>query len=258
MHVDLEAASAGEYLALCDRASDRRELATGVDEKEPSAALSRAARGGHALLVHIPEDCEARIRVFVDEEPPASLTAAAHASRLDGASLAVPSGVLVAAGAEHLGDDDGELAPGIRTSAAIPPGTYRTAAFSTFHWKARHRGGVLAAKTAPADRRLLRIGNALGIGAAIFLVANFFGMPWLGALALKHGVWRPLAVLVALDAVFLACVSLGDRFLSPSPRYRAALAARDGLDVEIPDVVVVLKSGGAPDGAAPAILEVPR
>jgi hypothetical protein len=78
-----------------------------------------------------------------------------------------------------------------------------------------------------------------------------------GALLLKHGAWQPLATLLGCDAVFLACLLLANRFREATPRYRTALAARDGIDVEIPDVVVVLTPGGVPDGAAPAILEVP-
>jgi hypothetical protein len=257
MYLDLAAASAGRCLAVYDPSRAERDLAIGVDDKElPGAALD-AARDGRLLLVHIPEECEARIRVFIGEEPSAVLLAAAHPSRVEGAFLAIPSGTLAASGAEDVGNPHADADPDLRSIGTVPAGAYRLAAFHTFHWKARHRAGLLVAKTTPGERWLLRIGNALGIGAAIFLVGNFFGLPWTGALLLKHGIWKPLATFLGLDATFLACLLLGSRFLDASPRYRAALELRDGIDAEIPDVVVVLTRGGAPDGAAPALLEVP-
>jgi hypothetical protein len=256
MDLDLEAASAGRFLAIYDASAAAPELAIAADEKEPSATALAAARDGRMLLIHIPEDCEARIRVFVDEEPPAGLRAAAHASRVDGALLAVRSGQLVASGADAVGSADADE-PGLRSRVPVPSGSYRLSAFHTFHWKARHRRELLAARTTLHDRRLLRIGNALGILAVIFLFGNFVGLPWTGALWLKRGSWQPLAVLLGIDALLYPLVWLGGRFLDASPRYRAAIAARDGIDVELPDVVVVLTSGASPDGAAPALLEVP-
>jgi hypothetical protein len=257
MQCDLEAASAGRYLALYDASHAARDLAIRNAGDEPPDALRSATRDGRALLVHIPEDCEARIRVFVDEEPPAAVLAAAHPSRVDASFLAIPSGRLVASAAEDIGAPGANDEDGIRSSAAVPAGSYRLAAFSTFHWKARHRGELLAARTSPGERRLLRIGDALGIGAALFFVGNFFGLPWLGIRALEHGAWRPLGVLVAIDALFVAAAWLGDRFLARSPRYRAALEVRKEVAHEIPDVVVVLTRGGAPGADRPALLDVP-
>jgi hypothetical protein len=257
MQWDLEAASAGRYLAVYDASHAARELAIQSAGDEPPDGLRSATRDGRALLVHIPEDCEARIRVFVDEEPPAAVLAAAHPSRLDASFLAIPSGRLVASAAEDIGSPGSDDADGVRSSAAVPAGSYRLAAFSTFHWKARHRGELLAARTSPAERRLLRAGDALGVMAALFFVGNFFGLPWLAIRAMKHGAWKALGVLLAIDALFVAVAWLGDRFLSGEPRYLAALEVRKSVDHEIPDVVVVLTSGGAPVAERPALLEVP-
>jgi hypothetical protein len=231
---DFEAAAAGEYLAL-------------YDASVPTDVLEQASRDGRVLLVHIKDDCEAHIRVFVDEDPPAELLAAAHRRRLTDASLSLPSGRLLATGAEAIG-------------ASVPAGAYRVSAFHTFHWKVRNRAKHVARATSGMGRVLLGAETAIGVGAAMFLVGNFLALPGLGALALKHGgSWplRALLWLLAVDAVFYAVV-LGFHALARwSPLYRAAREAREQFERAFPDVVVQLTSGAAPGSPGEAVLVVP-
>jgi hypothetical protein len=223
MQCDLEASASGQSLALVDA----------------------AARDGRALLLHIGDDCDARIRVFVDEEPPAELSAAARPLRLADASLSVPSGRLLATGAEAIGAHESQLEPGTHAAAQVPAGSYRVSAFQTFEWKARHRAAYIARTSSRAARLLLGAETAFGIGAAMFLVGNFFLLPGLGMLALKRGGgWplRALAVLLAVDALFFVALLAFQRWMVPSALYRRAHAAQDQFERAFPDVVVQLTS----------------
>jgi hypothetical protein len=181
----------------------------------------------------------------VDEEPPAELSAAARPLRLTDASLAVPSGRLLATGAEAIGAPEGEHQPGTHAAANVPAGSYRVSAFQTFEWKARHRAAYLARTSSRTARLLLGAETAVGLGAALFLVGNFLLMPGLAMLALKRGGgWplRALAVLLAVDVAFYAALLAFQRWLVPSALYRRAHAAQDQFERAFPDVFVRLTS----------------
>jgi hypothetical protein len=212
MQCDLEASASGRSLALVDA----------------------AARDGRALLLPIGDDCDVRIRVFVDEEPPAELSAATKPLRLTDASLSVPSGRLVATGAEAIDAHEREPLPGTHAAAQVPAGTYRVSAFQAFEWKARHRAAYIARTSSRAARLLLGAETAFGLGAAMFLVGNFFLLPGLGMLA--------LAVLLAVDALFYVALLAFQRWMVPSALYRRAHAAQDQFERAFPDVVVQLTS----------------
>lgn len=90
----------------------------------PEAAIKDLAARGEALILHIPtEDCEARLRLFVDEEPPESIQDRG-AMVLSGALLKVPSGGLKADGLEFLARP-GEIRQHSQAGeATVPAGDY--------------------------------------------------------------------------------------------------------------------------------------
>jgi len=77
MPTDVTAASRHEHLVLYDPAAIPPDLAVDpdLDAQDPkplsASGIREVTSRGDALILHIPtEDCEARLRVFVDEDPP--------------------------------------------------------------------------------------------------------------------------------------------------------------------------------------------
>ena len=261
MIADLNAASGTHHLVLLDPSwvSDIANLAT----DRLDSRIEALATDGRALLVQIPAgDCEATFRVFVNDEPPEELLAAAGRTPVTEFAMRLPSETLEAAGPEDINSPISERDPGTFSIAAIEPGTFSGRAFHTVRWKERHRQQYIAARTSPLARVLQRVQNAIGFAVAILLVSHVFVVLPLLLLAFRSGAgvgMRALAALIVLDVIVWATCD----WLNKASKEHSILSQVSDLhyafERQYPDVVVVLQSlpsGGSPPSRSPAVLVV--
>jgi hypothetical protein len=267
MSHDLTAASRHEHLVLYDPGAipPEAEVDPDLDAQDPklppAAAFRELAERGRALIVHIPtEDCEARLRVFVDEDPPEALRTHGRLV-LERATLAVPTGRLKADGLEFL-TRPGEVRRHSQVAETeIPPGEYSLEVLDLLSWKLRHGAAETQAGTSSWERlvhRLTLVYTWLGI---ILMPANLLGAPMIVGGLWKARGWRTgltaAGVILAVDAVVLGGFWLLQAAQKKFPALTRVRDAEATFDRQYPDVVIVLRRLAAPaDGAAPAFVQI--
>ena len=258
----LDAASRHEHLVVYDPAAIPAgtpfdpDLEAQEPDPLPEPALRALAAGGHALVLHYPEeDCEATVRVMVGD-PPVGLRTRGRAV-LDGARLAVASGRLIADGAEFLHGAEARRTAAEEAAAAVPPGEYAVSVLNLIPWKLAHREDALLEATTPAARRLDRARTVLAIAGAALIPAHLVVVPVVLALTWKRrgigGLLAALLVIAAVDAVVLGAVTILEKLRGPE--LAQADAARQAFERENPDVLVCLRPWRGGD-AKPAWAEL--
>lgn len=259
MVVDLTAASGTKHLILVDPSSIQG--LSGVTDDHLDPRLLPLANDGRALLIHVPRgDCEATIRVFVNEEPPADLKRAASRSRLSNFLLQVPSGVIEAAGAEDVGKTVDDREPGTFALAHLGAGTFLGDAFNTVRWKLRNRKRYVARRTSPLARRLRLVQNVAGFSGAVLIVGHILavgpliGMAfWVGGRRTGITALVALAVFDVLAWLFFYALDRASRTLAV---FNEAREIEEHFERTYPDVVVSLTSNLDRPSASPGILVI--
>jgi hypothetical protein len=267
MSHDLTAASRHEHLVLYDPAAipadaDVDPDLDAQDPKLPGAATIRElAETGRALIIHIPtEDCEARVRVFVDEDLPEALRRRGRVV-LDRATLAVPTGRLKADGLEFLTRPGEVRRHSQATETVIPPGEYSLEVRELFSWKLRVGSADALAGTRLWERlvhRLTLVYTWLGI---VLIPANVLGAPMIVGGLWKSRGWQSgltaAGVILAFDAVVFGGFWLLQLAQKKFPALTRVRDAEATFDREHPDIAIVLRRHSAPaDGADPAFAQV--
>ena len=251
MPTDVTAASRHEHLVLYDPGAIASDLPLDPDLEAqdptplPASAIRDVTARGEALILHIPtEDCEARLRVVVDEDPP-QLIAGRGALVVSGATLKVPTGTLKADGLEFM-----TRAGDVRTHSeaetiAVPPGDYEVEVRELMSWKLRHHKSSTRRGTSPGDRLAHRLVTAYTWVGIVMIPANVLVAPMVvGGLWQARG-WRTgltaAAIILAIDLVVFGgfwVLQAGQKRFPALSRIQEADAA---FERENPDIVVVLR-----------------
>jgi hypothetical protein len=263
MQAELTAASRHEHVVLYDPAAIPGDTPVDPDLQAqdpkllPEPAMRQLALLGQALVLRIRGgDCEARFRLFVNEEPPEQVRSRGQLL-VAGARLRVPSGLLRADGLEFL------CRPGERRlhsepeDATVPSGVYALEMHSLLSWKA-------ATRIAEGRRGMGRMQKAVHVLVATYtwlgilmFPANLLVAPFVVASLWRSGGWRgaatAVAVILTVDAVVLAGFWLLEAARRRIPRLFRVADADAAFEIANPDVVVMLQASdddGSPHAAA--------
>jgi hypothetical protein len=262
MQAELTGASRHEHLVLYDPAAIPADTPVDPDLQAqdprmlPATSMMQLASRGQALVLRIPgEDCAARFRLFVNEEPPEQLRSRGQIL-IAGATLQVPGGRLRADGLEFLCRGDESRQHSEAEDAPVPSGQYALEVLSLLSWKLTNRAGEGRRGIGPlhgAIHVLVSIYTWLGI---LMFPANLFGAPLIVAAVWRSHGWqggvRAAAIIVSIDAVLLAGFWGLEALRKRSPGLFRVAEADAAFETENPDVVVVLRAArdGAEAGAA--------
>lgn len=265
MQGQVTAGSRHNHLVVYDPAAIPRDLPVDpdLDSSEPKPLSAGATRDlasrGQALVLHIPgEDCEAALRLYVDEDPPGVILERG-VPVLSGARLAAPSGALKADGLEFIARPGEERTHAEADALAVPAGDYEVEVRELFSWKIKHRAAVTRQGSHASDRLAHKIVTAYTWLAILMIPANFLALPGVGVLWQKRGWSSALAVaawiLVVDVAVFggFWILELARKRLPSLSRISDAEAA---FDVENPDIAVILRRRVGTFEGAPAFTEI--
>lgn len=224
-------------MALFDPLAARTALGgrgeVGQDEVEA------AALAGELLYWYTAADGTHALRVYVDEPVPAEVRAKAE-NGATGLLLHVPSGRLVFAGVELLGDLDDDPArwPGDEPGLDLAAGDYALDAFEV-SWADADDQAYAAALHAQVGRRAAWLTEALGVATGVLVMVTVASA--IPALILLFA--RPARFLALFPA---AALGYGTAWALAIGAWRMPLvarvqAARERLDRAWPDAVVVLR-----------------
>ena len=233
-------------------------MEAGEPDPLPEEALRRLAAGGHALVLHYPEeDCEASFRVVTGPAPDHLRERGKRV--LERARLRAPGGRLKADGAEFLHGAGRPRAGAEGSAADVPAGDYAVSVFNLIPWKLAEGKKRVRESTPPAARAADRAQTAIAIGGAVLIPAHVFVVPLVLAFAWRRrgleGVVAALAALFVVDAVVLGAAKALQVLQRKNPGLTQADRARVEFERENPDVLVCLEPW--PGGAeAPAWVEL--
>lgn len=266
MQAKLTAASRHEHLVLYDPAAIPADTPVDPDLEAqdphllPAPAMMRLASRGQALVLRIPgEDCEARIRLFVHEDPPEQVRRRGEVL-VSGARLLVPSGLLRADGLEFL-CRPGEARPHAEPEdASVPSGVYAVEVLNLLGWKAANRLTEVGRGIGRKHRvvhTVVSIYTWLGI---LMLPANLLVAPLVVVTFWRSHGWQgaatAIAAILAIDALVLGGFWLLAAVQRRSPALFRVAEADAAFESANPDVLVVLQpSEHAGDGGAAAYAE---
>jgi hypothetical protein len=251
MPTDVTAASRHQHLVLYDPAAIPPDLPVDPDlgaqdpKPLPASAIREVTSRGDALILHIPtEDCEARVRVFVDEDPPRPV-AGRGALVISGARLKVPTGTLKADGLEFMARPGEVRKHSEAERIAVPPGDYEVEVRELMSWKIRHRTSSTRGGTGPGDRVAHRLVNVYTWIGIVLIPGNVLIAPIIVGVLWQSRGWRAglaaASMILVIDAVvlggFWALEAAQKRFPALSRIQRADAE----FDRENPDIVVVLR-----------------
>ena len=260
MPADLTAGSRHQHLALYDPAAIPADTPVDADLEAqdprllPAPAMRELASRGQALVVHIPEeDCDARFRLFVDEEPPEALRSRGEVV-VTGARLRVPSGVLRADGLEFLCRPGESRTASEPAETALAAGEYVMDVISLLRYKAVHGTAERRRGIGRGPRIVHRLAMVYLWIAILAMAANVFVAPMVVAWFWKRGGWpgagKAVAAILALDAVIFGGFHALDAWKRRRPDLFQVMDADAAFEAAHPDLVVVLRTSG--DGDAPA------
>lgn len=221
----------------------------------PTSAVTGLAADGRALVIHVPEgDCEASMRVVLDEDMPLHIRERGTVL-VEGAPLTVPGGTLRADGVEFV-QRPGETRPAAAgASLTIPTGEYLVDVIELVNWKLKNQSLIVSSGTTRLDRALHRLRTIYTWVGILMIPANVLGAPMLLIMAWQTGGWRRAAAMglaiLAVDAVLLAGFWTLQALEGRVPAWSRVGALQDAFEREHPDVTIVL-TRTRPQGAVPA------
>lgn len=245
------AASRHEHLVLYDPAAIRADVPVDPDLEAqdpkpllPSAIRDVAARG-EALILHMPgEDCEARLKLFVDEDPPAPIPERS-AVVLSGARLQVPTGTLRADGLEFLSRPGEVRTHSEATETVVPAGEYEIEVRELLSWKLRNRASHTLRGTRSSDRLAHTLVTAYTWVGILMLPGNLLIAPMVIAFFWRSRGWRgaltAAAIMLVIDVVVFGGFWLLEAAQKRFPALNRVAQADAAFERENPDIVVVLR-----------------
>jgi len=270
MPFDFEPSSRYRFVVLYDAAALPADfpvdskLTTPEPKPPPHDTVRELAKNGRAFVVEVPseEDCQATMRVFVNEEPPAELVKKAKCIATE-TLMRIPSGVLRAEGSEFM------CLPGQKRTevdevpvANIPPGDYLLTVHELVRWKLKHRRAEIRARTTPVARLVDVFTQSFGIFCAVLFVAHILIVP-----AVLWGAWRRHGghsalkiggIVLAVDAVAYLLILLLAALEKKFDLFNVS-EVRKKFDAEHPDFIVVLQnSNGRAGSGEMALFKWPR
>jgi hypothetical protein len=248
---DLTAASRHDHLVLYDPAAIRPDVPVDPDleAQDPNpltaSAIREVASRGEALILHMPgEDCEATLRVFVDEDPPQRVPQRSTVV-LSGARLKVPTGKLRADGLEFLSRPGEVRTHSEATETTVPPGEYEVEVGELLSWKLKHRASQTRRGTRSSDRVAHTLVTAYTWLGIILLPANVLIAPMIVAFLWRSRGWRgaltAASVILAIDAVVFGGFWLLQAAQKRFPALTRITRADAAFERDNPDIVIVLR-----------------
>jgi hypothetical protein len=251
MRLEATASSGHDHLVLYDPAAIPSDVPVDPDleAQDPvpiggPARLDLANRGLALILRLCSADCEATLRILVDEMPESFLRERA-ALTLDGALLRLPGGKLTIDGIEFLCRFGETRLHSEAEIFELPPGDYVVQVLNLIPWKEQNRTAEINRRTSRVDRLvnkavqaytwlgiLLIPGNLLIAGPAVVVLLLAAG--WRQALTLA-------AAIVVVDVLVLAGFWALDAASKIFPALIRAGDARLAFETENPDIVVCLQ-----------------
>lgn len=266
MRHDFNAASFGKHLVLYDPAAipDDFPFDHDTDTPQPASppieALKELAADGNALVLEIPEgDCEATIRVMMNESLPSKGKRRSHS--LLKSKLNIPSGLLTAGGAEVIHPTPRARKHADATIVEVPSGSYQLEVLDQIAWKASTRDSYIESRTTPRSRRIAKAVDVIAFSWLVLLVSTILIIPgiivllWvnLGHVAAAVGIGVTLAIHAAYLVAFAALQWASDCW----PEIDQATLARSEFERDNPDIVVALRIDHSNDRLAiPAFMVI--
>jgi hypothetical protein len=222
----------------------------------PAEAITELADNGQALVIKMPEkwDSEASLRVFVDQEPAALLRERSSTHRgVTGAKLSVPSGNLIAGGAEYIELPGLHRRQSLAERAEIRYGDYQLEVIDLFEWKIANVDQYTRERTTWLTRVVSKLAVVVAIGGCLLIAANVIAIPGLIIYGLKGNDALALRIGVVLGVTDLIVIGGGSLFAFLSERFPSldllgkASRVQKGFEQENPDVVAVLKRVTEPE-----------
>ncbi len=251
MRKDVVAFSRHQHLVLYDPAAVPADTPVDPDldaqdpQLLPASAVESLAERGLAVVLRIAdEDCEANIRLVIDEEADDYVRKRAVPT-LDGATLHIPSGKLTVDGLEFLCRPGESRKHSEAEVMEIPAGDYRAEVLNLIPWKARHRAGEIETQTTRFERVVGRLVTAYTWLGILLLPANVLLFPVALLIVWKESGWQRALKLAAAMIAIEVLVVAGFWALDFASRWVPALTRRSDVtrafEAENPDVVVCLK-----------------
>ena len=228
----------------------------------PDDAMRALAAGGLALILHIPEeDCEARLRLFVDEPPP-DLIAQRGKIVLAGAVLRVPTGCLKADGLEFLTRPGDTRSHSEAETANVPAGDYDLEVRELMSWKLQHGAAEIRRGVGPIASAVQMLTFAYTWLGVLLLAANFFLLPgfgvWFSRRSWGRSAWQAVAFLIVVDALVFAGFWILEWARKRFPGLFRMADAEATFDRDHPDIAIVLGRRAIPArGSVPAVVRIP-
>ena len=253
MRFDFEPYSRHRFLVLYDPAALPADfpldsnLATSEPDPPPHADVRELAKNGCAFVVEVPseEDCQATIRVYVNETPPAELVRKAKCIASESLML-IPGGVLRADGSEFMclpGQKREELANG--PVARIPSGNHLMTVYELVRWKLKHRQAEIRARATPLARFVDLLTQSFGMFCAVLFVANILVVPVVLWLAWNEHGWPAMlkvgGIVLVVDAAAYLLILLLLTLDKKLDLFNVS-EIRKQFDAEHPDFIVVLQT----------------
>lgn len=247
---DLTAASFGTHLVLYDPAAIPDDFPFDADTETPEPAppspeaLRQLATAGKALVLEIAAgDCEATIRVLVDEPLPNTHGGPQKPSVLE-SRLEVPSGVLTAAGAEFIHPVPNARRFSDCAVVKVPAGNYHIQVVDRYARKEAPRDAYVESKTTITNRRISKAVDYFTFSWIALFVSTILIVPgitlliWinLGYIAALIGIGS----LVAIHVAYLLAFGILGWATSHWPGIDQPSFARSEFDRDNPDVLVAL------------------
>ena len=265
---DLRPASTREHLVFFDPQAipAEAEVDPDLEAQHPELPSPDTIRGltthGQALVLKIPgEDCEAAVRLFVDEAMPESLQK--HGKRrLEGALLQLPSGTLRADGLEFLTRPGEERLHSEAERVPLEPGPYEVELWDFFHIKTQHAESFVKAQTSATQRLMSRLINLYAWLGLVLIPANLLLFPMAILWSADRGDWKTallaLGILLGVDVLVFSGFHLLEWANRKFPALNRANELRRQFHAEFPDLALLLRSA-APQEAlgTPARVELP-
>ena len=249
MRSEVIASSSHEHLVLYDPAAIPLEtpLDPDLQAQDPmplsESAIGNLAAQGHALILRIAhEDCQANLRLLVEETAEPFLRDRA-VQVIDGAILQIPSGKLTVDGVEFLSRTGETRSHSEAVSIEIPAGNYEVQVLNLMPWKGRHRTAEINKRTTKADRLVGKVVGAYTWLGVLLVPANILVAPAAILVAWLALGWRQALALAGLVLIIDLVVIAGFWVLDFASRWVPTLervnAVAQAFDADNPDVEVL-------------------
>jgi hypothetical protein len=260
MPTDLTAASRREHLVVYDPAAIPADTPVDEDlerqepELPPASTIRSLTSRGAALILHIPEeDCQARMRIFVDEDLPGVIRERGR-QVIAGATLRSPAGLLRADGLEFMTRQNEVRTHAQPEDARVAPGEYDVEVHELLSWKLAQRSKTARRQTTPGERAAHGAVTAYTWAGIVMIPLNLFVAPLIVAGVWTARGWRAgftvLATILVVDAIVFGGFWLLEPLQKRVPALTRVRDADAAFEQENPDIAIVLRTRTSPAASA--------